>query len=370
MSKPKRTQRSTGGSRPAGSGTKTTNSSAAGAARTTARANGSAAVGVTASPATTVSSTRPQTRAGVGSVRPSTTTTSSTRIQARTAYAKNRRRSVPVPWWKTSWAVIGGPIVGVLLIVLILVFIGTRGGTSTGTNRQPVPVAVLHGVTSVSPSTFASVGTGEVPNPFTATGGSSGNPKVPILRDSSGKPIFLYVGAEYCPFCAAERWPMIIALSRFGTFSNLHIISSASDDSYPNTPTFTFYKSTYTSPYIDFQPVEVQDRSRNPLETMTSAQSVAFNKYNSSQSFPFMDLGNQYIAVGASYQNTVLTDQDWQSIAQLLNNPNSPVTGSIVGTANYLTAAICQITGNKPANVCTAAPIPAIEKTIGKPAGS
>jgi thiol-disulfide isomerase/thioredoxin len=369
MSKPKRTQRSTGGSRPAGSGAKTTNSSAGGAARSTARANGTAAVGVTARPATTVSSTRPQTRAGASSVRPSTTS-SSTRIQARTAYAKNRRRSAPVPWWKTSWARIGGPIVLVLLVVGIFVYVSTHGGASTGTNRQPVPEAVLHGVTSVSPATFASIGTGEVANPFVATGGSSGSPKVPILRDSSGKPIFLYVGAEYCPYCAAERWAMVIALSRFGTFSNLHIISSSSTDSYPNTPTFTFYKSTYTSPYIDFQPVEVQDRNSNRLETMSSAQSLIFNKYNTSQSYPFMDFGNQYIAIGASYQNNVLTDQDWQSIAQLLNNPNSNVTQSIVGTANYMTAAICQITGNKPANVCTAAPIPAIEKTIGKPAGS
>jgi hypothetical protein len=233
-----------------------------------------------------------------------------------------------------------------------------------------VPVAVMHGVTSVSPTTFASVGTGEVPNPFAANGGSSGSTKVPILRNSSGKPILLYVGAEYCPYCAAERWAMVIALSRFGTFSNLHIISSSSTDVYPNTPTFTFYKSTYTSPYLDFQPVEVQDRSGNPLETMTSAQSRLFNKYNTSQSFPFLDFGNQYIGIGASYQNTVLTDQDWQSIANLLNNPNSPVTQSIVGTANYMTAAICQITGNKPANVCTAAPIPAIEKIIGKPSGS
>ncbi|PWT78699.1 MAG: hypothetical protein C5B60_00790 [Chloroflexi bacterium] len=368
MSKPKRTQRSTGESRPAGSGAKAANSSGAGSARTTPRANGNGAVGVTARSATTASSTRPQTRAGASSVRSSTT--SSTRIQARTAYARNRRRSASIPWWKTSWARIGGPTLGVLVVVLIIVFIGTHGGASTGTNRQPVPVAVMQGVTSVSPSTFATVGTGEVPNPFTATGGSSSFPRVPILRNGSGKPIFLYIGAEYCPYCAAERWAMVIALSRFGTFSNLHIISSSATDVFANTPTFTFYKSTYTSSYIDFQPVEVQDRNGNPLETMTSAQSQLFNKYNSGQSYPFLNFGNQYIAIGASYNNTVLSDQDWQSIAKLLANPNSPVTQSIVGTANYMTAAICQITGNKPANVCTAAPIPAIEKTIGNPAGS
>ncbi|QLQ14649.1 MAG: DUF929 family protein [Micropruina sp.] len=28
----------------------------------------------------------------------------------------------------------------------------------------------------------------------------------------------LYVGAEFCPFCAMARLPLTIALSRFGTF--------------------------------------------------------------------------------------------------------------------------------------------------------
>ena len=38
---------------------------------------------------------------------------------------------------------------------------------------------------------------------------------------ADGKPEVLYVGAEYCPFCAAERWPVVVALSRFGTWSGL-----------------------------------------------------------------------------------------------------------------------------------------------------
>ncbi|MGO8946226.1 MAG: DUF929 family protein [Ktedonobacterales bacterium] len=277
---------------------------------------------------------------------------------------------MPTPWWKSPWAIVGFPVVAIVLIVAGFIFLGSHGGAS-GTNAQPVPADVLQGVTTVSAHTFATVGTGEVTDPLTATGGSSGTPKAPILKDSAGKPIVLYVGAEYCPYCAAERWAMVIALSRFGSFSNLHIISSAgAPEPYPDTPTFTFYKSSYASPYVDFQPVETEDRSEQPLQTMTAAQSKFFSTYNSSGSFPFMDFGNQYVLIGASYSNEVLTDQDWYSIAKLLNDPSSPVTQSIVGTANYMTAAICQINGNKPASVCGAAPIPAIEKTIGKPAGS
>ncbi len=41
----------------------------------------------------------------------------------------------------------------------------------------------------------------------------------PAAADRRGKPEVLFVGAEFCPFCAAERWPLIVALSRFGHFS-------------------------------------------------------------------------------------------------------------------------------------------------------
>ena len=65
-----------------------------------------------------------------------------------------------------------------------------------------------------------------------------------------------YIGAEYCPFCAAERWALTVALSRFGTFSGLAGTHSSSTDVYPDTQTLSFYGSHYTSPYLDFQPVE------------------------------------------------------------------------------------------------------------------
>ncbi len=396
MSKSKRTQRSTPASRQTNGTAKPANTGAAGAARrATPTSGGVATVVAPPSPAASTAAamgaargatrstgsvagagrrmsatagTRPQTGVKTSSVRPSGAANSS-RAQVRAAYSKTRRRKAPTPWWQSPWAVIGGPIAAIVLVLVIFLVIASRGGAS-GTNAQPVPADVLQGVTTISNNTFATVGSGQVPNPLTATGGSSGFAKVPILLGSAGKPVFLYIGAEYCPYCAAERWAMVIALNRFGSFSNLHIISSSSSDVYPNTPTFTFYKSTYTSQYIDFQSVEAADRNEQPLQSMSATQSQLFSKYDSNGSYPFMDFGNQYIAIGASYQNTVLTDENWSTIAKQLNNPSSLVTQSIVGTANYMTAAICQITGNKPANVCSAAPIPAIEKTIGKPAGS
>ena len=199
--------------------------------------------------------------------------------------------------WKTSWIRIGVPLLIVLVVEGVFFVILRNGSSATGStstveNSQPVPHDVLQAVTTVGVGTFATVGTGHVPNPFTATeGASSGVRNAPVLRDSVGKPILLFIAAEYCPYCGTERWPIVIALSRFGTFSNLHIISSSATDVYPNTPTFTFYGSTYASPYIDFQPVEIEDRSDKSLQKLTSAQSQTFVTYSSSQSIPFIDAG-------------------------------------------------------------------------------
>ena len=51
---------------------------------------------------------------------------------------------------------------------------------------------------------------------------------------AAGKPEILYIGAEYCPYCATERWPLAVALSRFGTFTGLRGIHSSATDVYPS----------------------------------------------------------------------------------------------------------------------------------------
>jgi len=49
---------------------------------------------------------------------------------------------------------------------------------------------------------------------------------------------------------------VVVALSRFGTFTNLGVTSSASNDVYPNTPTLSFHGATYNSQYLSFTGVE------------------------------------------------------------------------------------------------------------------
>ena len=175
------------------------------------------------------------------------------------------------------------------------------------------------------------------------------------------------MGAEYCPYCATERWPIVVALSRFGKFTGLKTTHSSSTDVYADTNTFSFHGATYTSPWIAFTGVETESNQQQgdgykPLETPTPAQQQIFGTYDrppyvSSQSsggIPFIDFGGKYIIDGVTYDPGVLQGQSLTGIANALANPQSKISQGAIGVANTFTAAICKLTNNQPANVCNA----------------
>jgi hypothetical protein len=258
-----------------------------------------------------------------------------------------------------------GSVVVVIAVVVALVLFKMNSNTAaaSGVSNGPTGAAlasVVTDTTSVPASTLDAVGAGSG-----VTGTPRSIPGSPLT--SGGKPEVLYIGAEYCPYCAAERWAMVVALSRFGTFSNLSTVHSGniSGEVFPNTPTWTFYKSSYTSKYLTFTPVEEetnipQGQSYSPLQTPTSAQQALVTKYDAPPyvqgtggAIPFIDFGNKYMVSGASYSPQLLQGKSWTQIASALKDPSSPIAKAVDGTANYLTAAICKLTGNQPAAACT-----------------
>jgi thiol-disulfide isomerase/thioredoxin len=269
------------------------------------------------------------------------------------------------------------PVALVLLVLVTLVVVKTTGGPATaqpaasqiapgstsaedGNGTSALPSGVLSAVESISPSTFAAIGDPTGVSAPTATAS-----KTPLLDASNGEPEILYVGAEYCPYCAAERWAMVVALSRFGTFSGLRATHSSTSDIYPDTNTFSFYGSTYTSPSLDFVPVEEQtnqvvDGAYTTLQTPTSSESALLAKYDQAPytsepgSIPFLDIANQFVSIGASYTPQVLQGLSMHDIAVQLNDKNSVVATAIDGAANQITAAITAATGVQP-NATTAA---------------
>jgi len=259
------------------------------------------------------------------------------------------------PSWLAPLAVVAG------IALLVVAFLVIRWYT---TPLPPKPLTVdatqqvVASITSLSQTELDAAGTGSANNLIKKVSGTA-------LTGPNGHPEVFYMGAEYCPYCAAERWPMIIALSRFGTFSGLKTTSSSSSDVYPNTPTFTFHGATYVSQYVDFVSVETTDRSQNPLESPTSAEQALVTQYDTSGSIPFVDFGNHYAFSGAMYLPDVLSGMSWQAVADSLLQPSSAQAKPILGSANLITAAVCKLTADQPAAVCSSSTIQGIEKTLG-----
>jgi hypothetical protein len=245
--------------------------------------------------------------------------------------------------------------------------------------KAPPPksdAAIARDVATIPASTYDSVGAGP-------SGSSAVSPlnriSAPPLT-SGGKPEVLYLGAGYCPYCAAERWSLVTALSRFGTFSGLHFIHSTSQDAYSNTATLDFYRSTYTSTYLAFAPIESETVTGAPLQNPTAAQTKLITKYDAvpyvpkaaAGKIPFIDFGGEYVDSGAQYLPSVLGTTGaedpshfrltWAQIAADLRDPNSPVAQAVLGAANHITAAICKLTRGQPGNVCQSTAVTSVSK--------
>jgi hypothetical protein len=272
------------------------------------------------------------------------------------------------------------PVALVLAVVGTMVIVKVTSGPSgpsaaasqLSTGRSAT--AANPGTTTLAPSVVAAL---DVPATTLDTVGQPSSVVAPtstgdntVLRDADGKPIITYVGAEYCPYCAAQRWAIAVALSRFGTFTGLSATHSSSSDVYANTQTLSFYGSQYTSQYVDFQPVEEQTNqvvngTYPTLQKPTAAQSNLLARFDSQGSIPFLDIANKYVVVGASYSPQVLAGLSQTQIAQQLANPNSAVAQSVDGAANVITAAITKVTGQQPTSVASSPAIAAIAKSLG-----
>jgi hypothetical protein len=238
----------------------------------------------------------------------------------------------------------------------------TPAGASA-TSPVPASAAILRDISSIPATEFNEIGAGSIVAPVHVKN------QTPLTEKKL--PEVLYVGAEFCPYCAAERWSLAIALLRFGTFKGLGTIASSPTDSYPSTATLDFRGAVFTSPYVAFTEVEVANVNHQPLMTLTKAENKLVTKYDTSKfvpgagtgSIPFIDFGNRFLQVGSSYSPAVLAGLHAKKIASNLSDHNNSVTQSIVATANQLTADICSLTKQQPAKVCLS---PGVESADAK----
>jgi hypothetical protein len=269
---------------------------------------------------------------------------------------------------RTSWIIAG--VVIAVGVALVFVFAGGHHTTTPGTaihGRQAASGSLVSKITTVPQSVINQVGSGSA---------SALPSKLPgPTLTSGGTPRIVYLGAEYCPYCATERWAMVQAFSRFGTFKNLQITTSSSTDVDANTPTWSFYGATYTSPYIKFESIEQSDNKGKPLEQLTTGQAQLVSQYDKAPyvsgggsttggTIPFIDIANQYIVSGAQYDVGVLQGKTFDQIGTALRDPTSDISKGAIGAANSITAAICKVTGNQPTDVCSAPAVTALEAKL------
>ena len=286
--------------------------------------------------------------------------------------AATRRPATSLLTWGTAALV--------LVIVAALIVIKVTGTPPTSTPSAAVTLApaspsVVKAVTTIPGSVYDTVGVTSSDATLTPPALLRGQPRL----TSGGKPDILFVGDEFCPYCAAERWALVAALSRFGTFGDtLYASQSGANEAFPNTPTFTFYGASYQSKYLAATLVEHYGDQKNGagtayavLEPLTTQEKELLAKYDRRTPgapggiVPFVDVANEAVVTGGEFSPSVLQQLNANEIATGLTDPTDPATQAIVASANYLSAVICRADGGLPARVCTSSGVTAAAGALG-----
>jgi hypothetical protein len=285
-----------------------------------------------------------------------------------------RRRS----GWLYAWGAIGLVVAVVASLLVAKALTTPASPSSVARPWSALPAAVARDLQDIPASVFDEVG---IASPAAAVS------QPVVIKGTSaltfdGKAGVFYLGGEFCPFCAAQRWALTAALARFGTFSGLGQMASSSADDFPDTPTLTYQRASYVSPFVALRAVEHYSSVPDPatgywktLEPLTAGDRALLDTYDQPSylpgvtqgqtSIPFIDVGNRVLVPGASYSPAILGSLTRQQIAGGLRDATNPVTKAIVSTANYLTASICSVDGQQPMRVCTSKGVNDASRALG-----
>ncbi|MGO9342865.1 MAG: DUF929 family protein [Acidimicrobiales bacterium] len=269
-----------------------------------------------------------------------------------------------------------GVVATVLVVVVVLVVLQLTGASTQahGPNYvQQASSALVQEVTTVPSSAFDAVGDPSAPL-LSAPSVLTGRPALSIR----GLPVVVWVGGLYCPTCAAERWALVIALGRFGTFDKLFTTASAGSEVFADTPTFSFDDAVYDSRTVALSAVEEYGNQPSPyepagfqkLQSPDALQSSVMRSYDVAPYahpglLPFIDVANRMVVSGSSFSPALLSGMSMQQIASGLQIPSSQASEALLGAADQITAAICAATGGRPASVCRTPAVVTTSENLG-----
>jgi hypothetical protein len=232
---------------------------------------------------------------------------------------------------------------------------------------RALDLLVVAEITHVPASTLAAAADNALGSPVIGLAGPRIRHGKPPLR-SGGRPELFYAGSEACPFCAIERWGMIVALSQFGRFSAVPLMQSVTTEP-PAVRTFTFFGSRYRSRYLTFVPVEVWSNVRHGfsfshLQRLSPFEHALVHRFDRPLTTPFLDIAGSFITVGSTVDPHLLGGLSWRAIGAALKNPSSVPAQAIGGEAEVLTAELCEATGGKPSSVCSSSEVKKYERAL------
>jgi hypothetical protein len=319
---------------------------------------------------------------------------------ANTIIYQNITRNVTVQAANTLPKIVGYNISGSLIIPAVnlsdapvITQVQPPGNRLTGIN-QPLNSSALSAINNAPNSYFETAGMMALNGTLNNSVGGISTTNVPMFV-VNGKPSVIYVGSITCVWCAANRWSMALALSRFGNFTYLFTGYSALKDG--DAPTLywtpTHYGSTavmlgsfYNSKYINFLPIEESAPitggfSLQPLSTVQQYVNATGNlaytdemKYiislNSFQGTPYSVWGRYVVpgadayAFGNNSKSTSLLNMTHGQLMQQIAQPTSQLAWTEYAGADYYVALICKSINNA-APICSLKAISTMVSGLG-----
>jgi thiol-disulfide isomerase/thioredoxin len=171
----------------------------------------------------------------------------------------------------------------------------------------------------------------------------------PMKRN--GKLFVFFMGAEHCPFCAAERWSVVRGLQKFGQWSGLkQTMSAARDEPFLNLPTYDFTEATYTSAHIEFVARELRNREFKPLQKLLKPEEKLVRKFNPEKRIPFLLVGGRFMQIGAGFTPKIFIGHTFRQTETELKKAESEIRKTIDAEGNIIAALLC--TSGLPAELC------------------
>ena len=168
---------------------------------------------------------------------------------------------------------------------------------------------------------------------------------VEVSKDTmkrSGKIFVFFMGAEYCPYCAAERWAIVRALSKYGSWTGLkQTMSAARDEPFLNLPTYDLTEATYTSQQIEFVAREIKDREFKPLQKLLKTEEKLVRKYNPQRKIPFLLIGGRFMQIESGFSPKIFIGHTFRQTETELKKIESDIRKMIDDEANIISALLC-----------------------------